>query len=457
MLLLVPLIFLIHLILLLNTRFTLWPEMVVYPYLLNNDFLLYRDIINPYQPAFIYLLSLYAKLFGYQPAPYQIFTWFIILIIDLVVFFIANKLFDKRHALISTIVFILLSIPFGINGLWFDLVQTPLILLSIYFFILFWRRSNSRRSIIASLIFLTGAYLIKQQALWIAICYLFLIVIKLKKFRRIFPNLLLFILIPISFFILEVLIFNRLAIVEDFLYWTFYFPFIQASKMPGYILLPQLKQLIIIITIFAALLPVAFKNSQNRLITGFALISLLFAYPRFDFFHLIPFIALYSFVISDLLINVSKNRIVTNSLLLIAVSILSLFAVQYLYKNWTHEVRFFEKQITDTAQLISQISAPSQPLYIQNGPDQILPLSNRLPVKPWADEFPWYLEIKGQQEKIVNALASQSPRFIIYKPYESKDIYEIGSYQPGLITSFIDNNYQNFMTIADTYWIRTKK
>src|SRR5216684_3579309 len=86
-----PLLLLVHLVLLFFTRFTLWPEMVVYPYLLNHGFLLYRDIINPYPPLLAYKLSFFASLFGYQPAPYQILTWLIILITDVAIFLAVAK------------------------------------------------------------------------------------------------------------------------------------------------------------------------------------------------------------------------------------------------------------------------------------------------------------------------------------------------------------------------------
>src|SRR3989344_731605 len=126
---------LLHTVLLINTQFTLWPEMVVYPYLINNDFLLYKDIINPYPPLLIWFLTLFAKIFGYAPLSYQILTWAVILIIDLSIYTITGKLFKKRfYQLVSTLFFVILSIPFGVNGLWFDLVQVPLILWSSYFF-----------------------------------------------------------------------------------------------------------------------------------------------------------------------------------------------------------------------------------------------------------------------------------------------------------------------------------
>src|SRR4030042_6988804 len=88
---LLPLMLLVHLLLLINTRFTLWPEMVVYPYLVNNGFLLYRDIINPYPPFLTYFLTIFSKNVGYNPFSYQIFTWGIILLTDIVIYILSKK------------------------------------------------------------------------------------------------------------------------------------------------------------------------------------------------------------------------------------------------------------------------------------------------------------------------------------------------------------------------------
>src|SRR3989304_302697 len=126
--LLLPLLLLAHLLLLINTRFTLWPEMVIYPYLFNNHFSLYSDIITNYPPLFIYFLTFWTRVFGYQPINLQILTYLIITVFDLLIFVVANRLFGKVAAYFSLSFFVILSLSFGINGLWFDLVVTPFIL-----------------------------------------------------------------------------------------------------------------------------------------------------------------------------------------------------------------------------------------------------------------------------------------------------------------------------------------
>src|SRR5579872_1733894 len=103
----------IHLVFLIFTRFTLWPEMVVYPYLLNHGFALYRDIINPYPPVFIYLLSIFSKVFGYNPPPYKILTWIVIAAIDLSIFLLSkNVTKNSKTVFLSVLFFSLASIPF---------------------------------------------------------------------------------------------------------------------------------------------------------------------------------------------------------------------------------------------------------------------------------------------------------------------------------------------------------
>src|SRR3989344_6030545 len=138
------LLLLVHAVLLVNTKFTLWPEMVVYPYLLNNGFQLYKDIINPYPPAFVFFLAQFSKIFGYIPQSFQILTWLTIIIVDLLIFAFAFKITEKLlYGLLSLAFFVFFSIPFGANGLWFDLIQTPIILMSCYFFWRFLKSGNS--------------------------------------------------------------------------------------------------------------------------------------------------------------------------------------------------------------------------------------------------------------------------------------------------------------------------
>lgn len=457
-----PLIILVHLILLINTRFTLWPEMVVYPYLLNNGFLLYKDIINPYPPIFTSFLTIFARIFGYNPLPYQILTWIFVLAIDLTIYFVYRKIFkNSLAAKMAVLFFAIFSIPFGVNGLWYDLVQTTLILLA---FLYIWRFLNKPypRFAFYSFFFLTIAFFVKQQIAWLIVWFLAVLIFKLGKEIKKLPKEILYITSPFLFLLIfQLIVFWQKGTVTDFVFWTLYFPFIEASKMPGYILLPTLRQVAVVLSLILFFLPILAKRKQaTNLIILTGVVLLLFAYPRFDYFHLIPALSVLSLAAMDNareLVNI-KNKLRQQYLVsLFALIFLAIFTIRFFINNWTNQVRFFEKDIFETSNLLSKITSENEKVYIQNGPDQILPLSRRLPLKPWADEFPWYLEKNNIQDKIVEGLKIESPKFIIFKPYDSGDQYLIGAYRPTKIADYLEENYQNFIQISDTLWLKIKK
>ncbi len=453
-----PAIF-VHLILLVNTKFTLWPEMVVYPYLINRSFLLYRDIINPYPPIFIAFLSIFAKAFGYLPSPYQILTWTVIIVIDLSIFAVVSKISKNYyHAFFALAFFIILSVPFGINGLWFDLIQTPFVIFSIYYFYNY-SKSQKAFELRKSFYLIILALFIKQQVLWLIISYLTVLLVQNRnKIQSLTKNLLL----PFTFFcflfFVHVAFFYKQGTLNDFLFWAIYQPFIKGSSLPGYISFPTLKQLLILALPFLLIFNfTVFAKNKKFLITLLALPLIMFAYPRFDYFHLITYLAI---VAVSLGIHLGGLQLPSTKKLLLPLGLiilLSIFTIHYFKSNWHQPVRFFEQDILSVASFLSQVTSQNSVIYIQNGPDQLLPLSGRLPVKPWADEFPWYLERGDIEERIVSAIRSQNPPFVIYKPYENKGKYSLGSYRPADIADYLDANYVNLIQINDTLWLKVRK
>src|SRR3990167_8688242 len=323
---LIPLL-LFHLLLLLNTTFTLWPEMVVYPYLLNNHFVLYKDIINPYPPLLTFALSLFASGFGYHPQAYRVLTLIIILVIDSLLFVTTYKI-SKSYvlALISTAFFVTLSTAFGINGLWYDLVLTPFILLAFYNFFNF-LKSRKNLNLYTSFFFLIIAFLIKQQIILLICYFLLLSIIKLsnpKKLFKIFYPLVIFFGVIL---ILQSIIFFKLNVLGDFIYWTIIFPFFKASASAGYVLLPTFKQVSVLIALFVISIPSLFvKDLSGKLIFFTAFILFAFTYPRFDYFHLVPALAIISIGIGSTLVGLSKANFFARSIIIAALIYLSLFS-----------------------------------------------------------------------------------------------------------------------------------
>src|SRR3989344_8176299 len=452
---------LVHLLLLINPRFTLWPEMVVYPYLLNNNFLLYQDIINPSPPILTWFLAIFAKIFGYSPPPYQILTWIIILIIDLSIYIISQKMFkNKLFALSSVAFFAVFSIPFGVNGLWFDLVQTPFILWALYFFYKFLNakaKSTLKCNFFISFLLVTIAFFIKQQVFWVALLF---VAFGLSKYRF---DVLKFLKnhyqasLPLGvLFIFHVLYFFVQGTLANFAFWVFYFPAFLASKMPGYVLLPSAKQMLVVLALFVLFATIILKKSHVLfLITGAVLI--LFAYPRFDYFHLISVVAAIAIVFGQNLEHLRKSSIAVKGAFLLSLIFLCLFTFRHLSNNWQKEIRFFEQDVFENARVIDLLVEENDKVYLQNAPDQLLSLSGTLPTKPWADDFPWYLEVANLQNRVRDELEAEKPRVIISQSYLKGEKYNLGSYRPDNIADYIDNNYENFAQIDGNLYIRVRK
>ena len=125
--------------------------------------------------------------------------------------------------------------------------------------------------------------------------------------------------------------------------------------------------------------------------------------------------------------------------------------------SWHKETRFFEREIYQTAKVVELLTDKNERIYVQNGPDQIFPLANGLPPKPWADDFPWYLEIPNLQERVIDSLEEDKPRYIIFQPYLKGGGYDLGSYRPDDVADYIDNNYVNLAKIDNDLFVKIRK
>lgn len=443
-----------HLLLLFITQFTLWPEMVVYPYLMNNGFELYRDIINPYQPLFLYFLMGFSKVVGYRPLPYQLLTYFMIILIDLIIFKTSIVLFkNKMTSYLSVIFFVIFSIPFGVNGLWFDLVQTPFIIGSVYYLYLFVKQPN-RKNIFYLSILLTITFFIKQQAIWLIVLTAGLIIYRYKtKTLEIVKNNVLTLVPFIIILFLFIVLFAFKETLSDYIFWSLRFPLF-ASSLPGYLLLPKPKELLFVSTLFLIAVTSIFLLKKEKIIAGSALSLFLFAYPRFDYFHLVPALAVISLVFGQTLKSLKSSlKIILFSFLTFLLSILFINRFQ---NSFLEETRFFEKDIMISSQQISKEVYSEKLVFLQNAPDQLLPLASLIPTKPWADDFPWYMEVNNIQTQVLAGLEKQNPKVIISSPYIKGETYGLGVYRPVKIVEFIEKNFKKEKEINKNFLIYRK-
>lgn len=446
-----------HLILLVSTKFTLWPEMVVYPYLMNNGFLLYRDLINPYPPLFLWFLSSFSKIFGYQPFSYQVLTWATVILIDFLIFYVTQKIFKNYFGALSAVLFFaILSIPFLINGLWFDLIQTPFIILATFCMYNFLKNPQKYSQFILSAVFLIIAFFIKQQVIWLALAFCLALLAKFGVGKINLKNLLKGLFIFFILLTAQIIFFWHKGTLNEYLRWVYLFP-LKASSLPGYLLLPTNRQLLVLVSTLVFFLPTSlYLKKENRLFLLAGLFLILCAYPRFDYFHLIPSLSILSLVVGENVSAFKKVNVPIKAVTILSSVFLVFFTARYLSQNRTKDVRFFENDIYKASAFVNKSRDKNETIYIQNGPDQILPLSGRLPPKPWADELPWYMEADNTQHKVLAGLIKEDPKYIVYKPYDEGGKFDLGSYRPTLIESYINNKYKNAIQITDTLWLKVK-
>ncbi len=417
-----------HLFILINTSFTLWPVMILYPWLMSHGYTLYSEIINPYFPLLPITLKNYFDVFSYNILNLKIFTYSIIVILDLIVFIFALKLSKKFiKAILSLIFYILLQFSYGGNALWFELFLSPFILVGL--FLLFENQKSKKISLISGIL-LALAVLSKQNAAAFYLPTSFLLIS-----RRNFQNL------PFLFLpgiVLVIILFSYYFYsnnFQDFYKWSILLPLTYSSQ-PGFVSLPAIRQYLIISFPLISLLGLAkisdFTNRNYHQAVSFAywslsfLIALSFAFPRYENFHLQLLIGLSAVFVSLL------NR----NILTVVIIISSLIFFQGFTKAWHKPDRFIDQSMLNLSKKTKNLDS----VYILNGPDLAYFFSGKLPPKIWAENFPWYFKQVGFEDKFIDGLSKDTKSIIIGDKLGGGK-YDLGNYIPEKLMIYIEINY----------------
>jgi hypothetical protein len=416
---------LIHLLLLSRLKFTAWPEMTLWPYLMLKGWLPYRDIAIAHTPLlFIDLIIVYG-LFGVGLWQLKIYTWLLILLTDGLLFWIIKKLWDEKVALLSLAFYIPLQLFYEGNGLWFDLALAPMALIIFYLL--------KKKNYIWAGISWALAFLIKQTAFW------FLIPIALTLLEgKIMKNSRKFVAGFLFFFLPFLAVIWLLGILPEFIYWTYEFGVKILPMATGQISMPTLRQFIVAIFPFSILL---FSNQKDvSEITPWVALGIFGAFPRWGLFHFqpaLPFLAIAGgLLIKDLRKMKSLMRFVLMGVLILTMALF----LRSFSREWGGGDRFFEQEFMKIVSYVKENTQPNDEIYALNTWDSVYALSNTLPaVGPWVPHLSWYMELPEVQEDIVSSLDIVRPKLIIRGEYSESGL---GSYKPELVNEFIEENYE---------------
>ena len=415
----------IHLFLLINLKFTAWPEMLSYPYLRNNGYLLYKDMIHPYPPVLAMALSIVYKLFGYKLIALKVFTWLIILANDILIFLISKKLTKSFKFSVLSLAFYVTIQPFleG-NQLWFDLAIVPTVLFSTYYLL--------QKKYFWSGLFLGAAILTKQTAGLYLIFGMAYIACKEKNFKKVLE----FVIGPIILFAILIVRLITEGAILGFFNWTLIYPLTLFSKFQGYVQMALSgHQWLILVLLVIPVIPVLFIRKFS-LITFYLLLSFIMIYPRFSFFHFQPGLA---FIAIFYGVFLSRVRFFYMLHATYYILLFVLICLPVLKTDWQKEARFWGNEEIKTAGIISQKTNPKDLIYLLGPQSGLYVFSGRLPPKPWTDNYVWYLEIPGIQEGIIKMWKENKPEIVFTNNIQAGNWYDLGTYRPQKIVDGIRN------------------
>ncbi len=416
----------IHLFLLVQLKFTAWPETLLWPYLIDKGWMPYKDIAIAHTPLMLAVLAVFCKIFGVGILQLKFFTWILILGIDLLVFGIVKKLWNVKSALITVSAFIFWQLFFDGNGLWFDLFMMVSVLSSYYFL--------KKKKYFWVGIFWVLAFISKQTAVW------FLLPIGLELTDKSLKPLIGFIKGATLTLIVFVLSLGAFGMLPSFINWAVKFGIFILPNAQGQIQLPDLKSLVISVFPFLMFIPLIWKTGKknlNLLLWTFA--GSLGAYPRFEYFHIqpaLPFLA----IASALTLTSSKNnKLIKIFVILYILGSIYLFA-NFFMRNWGEGTRFFETNVSDVTGYVKSNSKPGDAIFVMNWWDSIYPLTGTLPATaPWVPQLSWYQEVSGIQEKEVEDLKISKPKLILLQEYSGTGL---ASYKPQKVYDYVIANYR---------------
>lgn len=424
-------ILVIHLVLLIVLKFTAWPEMSLWPYLITKGWLPYRDIAVAHTPLMLFDLSLFYKIFGTAILQLKIFTWILILFTDGLVFAVVRKIWNQKSAFLATIFFAVWMLLFDGNGLWFDLYMGLLAFCSFYF--------AARKNWLWTGIFWALAFISKQTAVW------FLIPLGLEMLRpfkvRPLKVVAQFVTGALSIFIPFILLLFAFHLLPSFWNWAVKFGVFILPKAQGQIQLPDLKALGVAVFPFLIFVPLILETGKKNInLLIWALAGAMGTYPRFEYFHFQPAIP-YLAIATALGIESFKDKRNLFIKIFIPVYILGNLYIlgSFFIRNFNEGTRFYEKDVVEVADYVKYNTSPGDPIFVMNWWDNIYALTNTLPsTDPWIPQLSWYTEIPGIQEKMIADLQENPPSLIVFKPYTN---FGLSSYIPEKIYNYVMANY----------------
>jgi hypothetical protein len=429
---------LLHLLLLINTSFVGWPEMLAWPYFIIKGWLPYKDIAIAHTPLLILDMAIFYKIFGVGVLQLKIYSWLLIILIDGAVYYIAKALWGRKAAIVSLLFYIPLQFFYEGNGIWFDYALT-------FFGLMLFYSLLTKKYGWAGIFWALG-FFTKQTAAWFLFpAGLLLLGVPFSKIKKSFLG-------AVGTMALGLALLWAIGILPDFIYWALKFGIGVLPHASGQINLPATMQLVTTFLPFSIVIIALLSDWKRYLVLSlWAVFGIMGAFPRWELFHFqpgLPFLAMAAAIF--FLERQRAKRWIMALGVLYFVGFALMFMVS-VAKIWHRPDRFIDPSAIKVAEYIKQVTKPDERIFVLNSWDNLYALSDRLPAtKPWLPQLKWYVDLPGVEEKMVNNLKSSPPTLIVMQPYTSSGL---SSFIPREITDYLFKYYQTTHMIDNTFSI----
>ncbi len=437
------LIVVIHVFILTKLIFFPYPELFIYPYLVDHGLKPYSQILDQHFPGLMFFPINLDNLGMNTPETARLWLIAVVIIIHLLLFLIGKTVLKSyKKALLVNLLFLVWHPFFEGWVLWIDSFL-PLLLLPAFYFL------------IKKRIFITGVLLglsiiLKQTIIPLSVLIFFYVFLKTRNLNVIF-KFLLGIFIPIS---LMILYFVNIGVIGDFWYWTVVFN-LTTYAQSGIKAPPSVGFITRILFVYVTSI-LAFMNKEKKnvyILFIFLVGSLIGVFERGDFVHLqpsLPFVCLATIVGLNAIWKKHSAKLIIVGYLLVAVWWLNIFYKGHLM----NKVLLFDTQTKNIVTKIKSYTRSGEKIFVFGAVPHLYQMSDTLPAgNIFVFQFPWFLRVS--QNRILEGITKDKPEIIVSDRtviIEGAKIIDFASN----IDQYISRNYQKIDSIGTTDILRKK-
>lgn len=440
-------IVLIHIFTLSKIVFFPYPELFVYPYLVERGLIPYKQIFDQHLPSFLLSPFNFYDLGLRNEATARIYLYLIVISAHFLIFLISRNLFENKKKLFIGNTFYLLTQPlFEGNYLWIDSFLTPILLLAFWFSLKLIEKNEARWALLTGICLGLSIYF--KQTMFLLVIFLILFFYSTAKSLKVITILAISSLIPIATSLIWI---YMIGVWEKFIYWVFSFNLGVYAKMGGK--LPSFLQFIrIFIFWFISFFWLLSKRKKTfTLLAMFIFFSFLISLPRFEFLHLQPSLA---FLVVCLFGIYDEKRTFGKVYLGLLLTVVTIWWSVFLRKNLLRESTIFTPEILLVSNIIKAETKETDPIFILGPQSIIYPLSYRLPAgRVFTVNVPWNMSVS--EGVIYRSVLAEPPKLIVRDQTASIDGQKVVDFSTEL-NRFIEENYRLYRNIGNYEILKPK-